>query len=224
MIAAYKKFWLNYTNFTGRSSRSDYWFVYLFQLLITIPLSVIIGGSFISSLLAIAPYLNESGEAVGISEDVLATQLLSQILSPLNILIWIILMIYGLAAFIPSLSLTVRRLRDAGFHWAMIFISFIPYVGGLALIVMLALPTKEDPVVNAQVTAPEVVSSETPTVVVTSEATDTTEPTVSEEQVSEVTNSVATSSENLVSEHQSSELLTSTAITSETADVTTTEN
>lgn len=87
MIAAYKKFWLNYTNFTGRSSRSDYWFVYLLQLLITVPLSVIIGGSFISSFLVITPYLNESGEAVGISEDLLASQLLSQIFSPVNIMI-----------------------------------------------------------------------------------------------------------------------------------------
>lgn len=177
MIAAYKKFWLNYTNFTGRSSRSDYWFVYLLQLLITVPLSVIIGGSFISSFLVITPYLNESGEAVGISEDLLASQLLSQIFSPVNIMILSVLMIYGLAAFIPSLALTVRRLRDAGFHWAMIFISFVPYIGSLALIVLLALPTKEEPVVAAQLVTPEVVTSGEPTVAVSSEtsAADATE-------------------------------------------------
>lgn len=86
-------------------------------------------------------------------------------------------MIYGLAAFIPSLALTVRRLRDAGFHWAMIFISFVPYIGSLALIVLLALPTKEEPVVAAQVVTPEVVTSGEPTVAVSSEtsAADATE-------------------------------------------------
>ncbi|MCB5034113.1 DUF805 domain-containing protein, partial [Streptococcus mutans] len=29
MFTAYKKFWTNYVNFTGRSSRSDYWWAIL---------------------------------------------------------------------------------------------------------------------------------------------------------------------------------------------------
>ena len=45
--------------------------------------------------------------------------------------------------FLPWLALTVRRLRDAGFHWALIFVGFIPMVGGFALLVLLAMPTKE---------------------------------------------------------------------------------
>ena len=55
----------------------------------------------------------------------------------------IIYMIFGLALFLPWLALTVRRLRDAGFHWALIFVGFIPMVGGFALLVLLAMPTKE---------------------------------------------------------------------------------
>ncbi len=31
-----------------------------------------------------------------------------------------------------TLALTVHRLRDAGFHWALIFVAFIPFVGGIA--------------------------------------------------------------------------------------------
>ena len=46
--------------------------------------------------------------------------------------------------FLPWLALTVRRLRDAGFHWALIFVGFIPMVGGFALLVLLAMPTKEE--------------------------------------------------------------------------------
>ena len=56
----------------------------------------------------------------------------------------IIYMIFGLALMLPMLALTVRRLRDAGFHWALIFVAFIPMVGGIALMVLLAMPTKEE--------------------------------------------------------------------------------
>ena len=50
--------------------------------------------------------------------------------------------------FLPWLALTVRRLRDAGFHWALIFVGFIPMVGGIALLVLLAMPSKEVEVVT----------------------------------------------------------------------------
>lgn len=45
---------------------------------------------------------------------------------------------------LPSIAVTVRRLRDAGFHWAFIFIALVPIVGPIALIVMLAWPSKKD--------------------------------------------------------------------------------
>ena len=45
--------------------------------------------------------------------------------------------LYTLAALIPGLALTVRRLRDAGKHWAWIFISCVPLVGSIILIVLL---------------------------------------------------------------------------------------
>ena len=57
-------------------------------------------------------------------------------------------MIFGLALILPMLALTVRRLRDAGFHWALIFVHFIPVVGGIALLVLLAMPTKEVEIVT----------------------------------------------------------------------------
>ena len=59
----------------------------------------------------------------------------------------IIYMIIGLALFLPGLALTVRRLRDAGFHWALIFIIFVP-LGSFVLLVLLAMPTKEAEVVT----------------------------------------------------------------------------
>ena len=60
-------------------------------------------------------------------------------------------MIYAILALLlllPTLALRIRRLRDAGFHWALIFIIFIPMVGSLALLVLLAMPTKQVEVVT----------------------------------------------------------------------------
>ena len=45
---------------------------------------------------------------------------------------------------LSSIAVTVRRLRDAGFHWAFIFIALVPIVGPIALIVMLVWPSKKD--------------------------------------------------------------------------------
>ena len=41
-------------------------------------------------------------------------------------------------------SESLRCLRDAGFHWAFIFIALVPIAGPIALIVMLAWPSKKD--------------------------------------------------------------------------------
>ena len=74
----------------------------------------------------------------------------------------IIYFIFGLALFLPSLALMVRRLRDAGFHWALIFILFVP-LGSIVLLVLFAMPTKEEatPVMNQvkEVQAEEVVEA-----------------------------------------------------------------
>ena len=63
-------------------------------------------------------------------------------------LVVIIYAIFYLAILVPTLALSVRRLRDAGFHWAFIFLRFAPMVGGIALLILLAMPTKETEVVN----------------------------------------------------------------------------
>ncbi len=59
----------------------------------------------------------------------------------LNILLILALFAWGLGLIVPTLALTVRRLRDAGLHWAWIFISLVPF-GGIALIVLLCQPGK----------------------------------------------------------------------------------
>ena len=48
---------------------------------------------------------------------------------------------WGLGILIPTLALSVRRLRDAGLHWAWILLSLVPF-GGIALIVLWCQPSK----------------------------------------------------------------------------------
>jgi len=47
----------------------------------------------------------------------------------------------GMAAIVPALAVTVRRLRDAGFHWAWIFIGLAPF-GSIALLIFCAQDSK----------------------------------------------------------------------------------
>ena len=117
MINAYKNFFKGYVDFAGRSTRSDYWWIWLGNMIIYIPFFFAYGN-------AIANPRNESALiALGGTA--------------------IIYMVIGLALLLPGLALTVRRLRDAGFHWALIFIVFIP-LGSIVLLVLLAMPTKEE--------------------------------------------------------------------------------
>ena len=136
MINAYKNFFKGYVDFAGRSTRSDYWWVCLGNFILYIPFFLTYGN-------ALANSRNKSALiALGF--------------------IAIIYFIFGLALFLPSLALMVRRLRDAGFHWALIFILFVP-LGSIVLLVLFAMPTKEEatPVMNQvkEVQAEEVVEA-----------------------------------------------------------------
>lgn len=122
MINAYKNFFKGYVDFTGRSTRSEYWWIWLTNMLLLVP--------FYSAYFKVLA--NPRNEAALMALGGIA----------------IIYMIFGLALFLPGLALTVRRLRDAGFHWALIFVIFIPMVGPLALLALLAMPTKQVEVVT----------------------------------------------------------------------------
>ena len=122
MINAYKNFFKGYVDFTGRSKRSEYWWIWLTNMILLVPF-------YSAYFKALANPRNET-----------ALMALGGIA--------IIYMIFGLALMLPMLALTVRRLRDAGFHWALIFVIFIPMVGPLALLALLAMPTKQVEVVT----------------------------------------------------------------------------
>ena len=96
MLNAYKNFWKGYLNFSGRSTRPEFWWVWLLNMVIFLPVyySLFTGLEFDNPIMNIALFS-----------------------------IYIILL---LVEFVPLLALTVRRLRDVGIHWAYIFIVFVP--------------------------------------------------------------------------------------------------
>ncbi|MGE8343176.1 MAG: DUF805 domain-containing protein [Flavobacterium sp.] len=110
MIEWYKiAMFQNYSNFSGRARRSEYWYFRLataviFFVFIALAIIVsVIGGGFLGFPVAIG-----------------------------------LIALYSLIALIPSLAVTVRRMHDLGKSGWNVLISFIPLVGPIWFLVLLA--------------------------------------------------------------------------------------
>jgi uncharacterized membrane protein YhaH (DUF805 family) len=57
--------------------------------------------------------------------------------------------LWFLATVVPYLAIGVRRLRDAGFSWGLLFLGLIPLIGTIVLIVLWVQPTKVDTAANS---------------------------------------------------------------------------
>ena len=123
MIEAYKKFWKGYVDFKGRSTPSDSWLAYSAHVLI-----------FFASYLLLAVF-----QRMAVDEISLLTN---------EVIFLLIFFAYGVAAVLPGIALTVRRLRDAGYNWPYIFIPLIPFVGIFIFIFLLCQPTKVEVPLN----------------------------------------------------------------------------
>jgi len=119
MIEAYKKFWKGYVDFTGRSTRSDYWFAVLANILVLWAFGII------TSI-----FIGANGGSMDGALGTIATVII------------LAMFVYCLAVILPFISIQVRRLRDAGYHWAFIFLRFALGIGGIILLVLYCQPTK----------------------------------------------------------------------------------
>lgn len=111
MLMPYRR----YADFSGRSRRMEYWMFSLFQFLVLCAffLLIFIGGYSIDEY-------GGSGE-----------------LGALGYVGIIGLVIFALGSFIPSLAVTVRRLHDQDKSGWWILIQFVPYIGGLIMLVLM---------------------------------------------------------------------------------------
>ncbi len=94
----------NYANFNGRARRSEYWYYWLFMMIVDIIFSVL------SAVLGGVPVL--------------------------GVLLKIVTFVVAVAVFIPGLAVSFRRLHDTGRSAWWLFISLIPLVGTIILIVL----------------------------------------------------------------------------------------
>ncbi len=112
LTEAVKSVFSKYATFAGRASRSEYWFFYLFNILLEIGLLLL--GLIIGAIL---------GKGAGALGGMAVA--------------YVLLCIYGLIAIIPSISVFVRRMHDIGRSGWWYWIALIPIVGAIVLLVFL---------------------------------------------------------------------------------------
>ena len=120
-FGAIKSFFRGYIDFKGKSTRREYWYMYLFNaLLVTI------------GYLMMMPAIIES---ITYSE-----------LSALSIILMFIaamfFLAYGLGTLVPWIALVVRRMRDAGFNVWLSLLMFVPYAGPMIIFIFMLFDSK----------------------------------------------------------------------------------
>lgn len=110
MLLPYRR----YAEFNGRSRRKEFW---LFQLFFW---GTLLALMIISRSLAIAVLTGVGPSALGAFRE-------------------IFLMIFLVGSIVPHISVTVRRLHDQDKSGWMYLISFIPYIGGLILLILMCI-------------------------------------------------------------------------------------
>ena len=130
MIEAYKKFFKNITNFSGRSTRSDYWYIVLgdFLFLVVIVLLELIMTPIVNNYL--------EGAILGENQNLILTIILV-IYFFISILILIIFFIYSLSTIIGSFALKTRRMHDINKSGWWQLIELVPIVGPIIFFIFL---------------------------------------------------------------------------------------
>ncbi len=120
MIEDYLDFWRRYGEFGGKSSRRQYWNWVLMTVII------VLGFEMVMVVLGMVAYqaVGEQGGTVMVGAG------------------FVLLGIYWVASLLPSLAIQVRRLRDGGFPWGLIFLHLLYGVGGIVLLVLFIMPTQ----------------------------------------------------------------------------------
>lgn len=119
-----------YANFSGRATRSEYWWWTLFTAMVYFAFYFLI--LFIGFIFP--PTVNLDGTVSGGIGAVLSLVLL---------VLWLVAM---LAMLVPSLAVLARRLHDTNRSALFILLGFVPFVGGLIIIILCVI--ESDPAPN----------------------------------------------------------------------------
>lgn len=118
--AACRRFFAKYATFSGRASRSEYWWWALDSFVVYIVLSVV------------TVLLDADGATVGRDG--------ASVPGPGSTIGLILFVVWYVAVIVPSLALTVRRLHEVNFSGWMLLLGLVPFVGGIILLVFTAAP------------------------------------------------------------------------------------
>ncbi len=113
---AVARFYRRYAMFSGRASRSEYWWIALLYTCVSVVGLVVLGMS--------DP---EPGEA-----------------SPFVTLTALLVLLFVLGGAVPCLALNARRLHDANLSGWLQLVSLVPTVGPLVMTVLALLPSKPE--------------------------------------------------------------------------------
>ncbi|WP_438854314.1 DUF805 domain-containing protein [Agromyces sp. M3QZ16-3] len=119
---AISRFFRKYATFSGRASRSEFWWTYL---------AYVVLGTAISGVLSLTGVTRVTVTA---DNDV--------VYAPGYWVAWSIGLIVSLALTVPFLAISWRRLHDSDRPGAFFFFLFIPLAGPVILLVLLALPSR----------------------------------------------------------------------------------
>ncbi|UVI35702.1 DUF805 domain-containing protein [Brevibacterium spongiae] len=127
---AVKRFFKNYVKFSGRASRSEFWWATLFCVLIAlVPYILFIIGAVMMAVSASAdPYGGGAPSGGGAALMGIGGVLLGLIF---------------LATLVPSISVSWRRLHDAGFS-GLFYLLTLTSIGAIVVIVMTIMPPKPE--------------------------------------------------------------------------------
>lgn len=147
-VAAVARFFRKYAVFSGRASRSEYWWVELFLFVVYGLASIPILIGFVQTLAVAAQAqallaVEKSGQQPSSQMLATAETLQSRLGSAQGTLIVgsIIVIVVVLALIVPSLALVWRRFHDqnrSGLFW---LLSFIPTVGGIIVLIFMLMPS-----------------------------------------------------------------------------------
>lgn len=120
-----KSVFSKYATFSGRASRSEYWWFVALNSVVGLVIYLIAFPSGVSMTEIAA----NGGSSLSVIEAFpgWASTLLG---------------LYSLAVLLPSLAVSVRRLHDIGKGGGWIFISLVPLIGGIWYLVLMLLPSQ----------------------------------------------------------------------------------
>lgn len=119
--AAVSRFFRNYAVFSGRASRSEYWWVALLNVLVYFGLGIVSG---VVGTIGATP-ATAGGTDPGPFFSIPAT----------------LFGLFWLAIIVPSLALGVRRLHDANLAGWFLLLGLVPGVGSIILFIFALLPS-----------------------------------------------------------------------------------